>query len=154
LENTVTKNLYEPSSLQEMLGRIEKITPQNQRQWGSMDVAQMLAHCGNALEMAMGKINPPRVLIGRLLGGFFKSSYTNEKPFSRDSPTSDEIRVTDNRDFNNEKARLSNLVKAFAAAGEDGCTRHPHPFFGNLTAAQWSRGMYKHLDHHLRQFGG
>lgn len=137
-----------------MLGRIEKITPGNQRQWGSMDVAQMLAHCGNAMEMAMGKINPQRVFIGRLLGGIFKHTYTNEKPFSKDSPTSDEIRVTDSRDFNNEKTRLLSLVREFAAGGEKGCTHHPHPFFGSLTAAEWSRGMYKHLDHHLRQFGG
>jgi hypothetical protein len=147
------KNLYDPSSLQEMLERIERITPQNQRRWGSMDVAQMLAHCGNAMEMAMGKINPPRVFIGRLLGGIFKSAYTNEKPFSKDSPTSDAIRVTNARDFNIERTRLINLIRQFAAAGENGCTKHPHPFFGNLTPSEWSRGMYKHLDHHLRQFG-
>jgi hypothetical protein len=146
------KNLYDESSVQEILGRIDKISPLNQRQWGSMEVSQMLAHCGNAVEMAMGKINPPRVFIGRLIGGLFKPSYTNEKPFSKDSPTSDEIRVTGARDFDKEKIRLSKLVREFAAAGESGCTKHPHPFFGSLTAAEWSRGMYKHLDHHLRQF--
>ena len=113
----------------------------------------MLAHCGNALEMALGIINPGRVLIGRLIGGFFKSVYTEEKPFSHDSPTSDLIKVTDARDFNIEKERLVKLVKQFSVGGAANCTKHPHPFFGSLTPAEWSRGMYKHLDHHLRQFG-
>jgi hypothetical protein len=147
------KNLYEPASMEEVILRIENITPQHARQWGKMDVSQMLSHCGNALEMAMGKINPPRAFIGRLIGGLFKSVYINEKPLSRDSPTSNQIRVTDAKDFQTEKSRLIGLVRQFAAAGESGCTKHPHPFFGELTPAEWSRGMFKHLDHHLRQFG-
>ena len=44
-------------------------------------------------------------------------------------------------------------VRQFSEGGETRCTRHPHPFFGSLTPQAWSRGMYKHLDHHLRQFG-
>ncbi len=149
-----TKNLYDPSSLQELLGRIEKITPQSQRQWGTMDVAQMLAHCANVFDMATGKINPPRVLIGRLIGRFFLSLYTNDKPFSKGGPTSKELKIVTPCNFDAEKARLIAAVKEFAAAGEAGCTRHPHPFFGELTPSAWSRGMYKHLDHHLQQFGG
>jgi transposase InsO family protein len=49
--------------------------------------------------------------------------------------------------------RLKDCVREFHQGGEAKCTRHPHPFFGNLTPQEWSRGMYKHLDHHLRQFG-
>jgi len=150
----MTKSLYDPSSVQEMLGRIEKITPQNQRQWGSMDVSQMLAHCANVFDMAIGKINPPRALIGRLIGGFFRTAYTNDKPFSKGSPTSDQLKVTAPRNFDTEKPRLLASLKHFAEAGEAGCTKHPHPFFGKLTASEWSRGMYKHLDHHLQQFEG
>lgn len=41
----------------------------------------------------------------------------------------------------------------FAAAGPKGCTTHPHTFFGRLTPEEWATLMYKHLDHHLRQFG-
>ncbi|MDD1444078.1 DUF1569 domain-containing protein [Dolichospermum sp. ST_sed3] len=149
-----TKNLYDPSSLQEMLARIEKITPQSQRQWGTMDISQMLAHCANVFDMAIGKINPRRVLIGRLIGPFFRSFYTNDKPFSKGGPTSNELKIVTPRNFDEEKSRLIAAIKEFAAAGEAGCSRHPHPFFGELTPAEWSRGMYKHLDHHLQQFGG
>jgi Protein of unknown function (DUF1569) len=41
----------------------------------------------------------------------------------------------------------------FAKGGAEGCTKHPHNFFGKLTPLEWATGMYKHLDHHLRQFG-
>jgi hypothetical protein len=45
------------------------------------------------------------------------------------------------------------LIDRFAAAGPQGCTTHPHAFFGSLTPDEWAILMYKHLDHHLRQFG-
>jgi hypothetical protein len=112
------KSLFEKSAVDEIVERLEKITPQSQRQWGKMNVDQMLAHCGNGLEMAMGIINPRRLLIGRLIGGLLKSLYTGEKPFSRDSPTSEEIKVSTSKDFATEKNRLTKLVKQFSDGGE------------------------------------
>ncbi len=147
------KSLFTPTYANKILNRIDKIESTSPRQWGKMDVAQMLAHCGNGLEMAMGIINPHRVFIGRLIGGFLKPVYTNEKPFSKDSPTSEEIKVSTPKDFATEKIRLIKLVKQFSEGGESKCTKHPHPFFGRLTPAEWSIGMYKHIDHHFRQFG-
>ena len=148
------KNLFNASDTDEIILRIEGISPDAQRQWGKMELPQMLAHCGNVLEMAVGNINPDRQLIGRLIGGFLKFKYTEEKPFSKGDPTDVHVKVTDVRNFKVEKERLMRLVKQFSAGREINCTRHPHPFFGDLTPADWSRGMYKHLDHHLRQFGG
>jgi hypothetical protein len=49
------KNLFEPDSVQEVMTRIEQLKAFSQRQWGKMDVAQMMAHCSAALEMASGK---------------------------------------------------------------------------------------------------
>jgi len=144
------KNLFNSSDATEILERISKMNPEARREWGKMEAAQMLAHCGNALEMAIGTIKPKRVFIGRLIGGLLKSKYTNETPFDKNSPTSDEIRVTDARDFNKEKARLLILLNQFSEGKS--ATTHPHPFFGSLDPSQWSRGMYKYLDHHLRQF--
>jgi Protein of unknown function (DUF1569). len=31
--------------------------------------------------------------------------------------------------------------------------RRPHYLFGPLTEAQWARWGWRHMDHHLRQFG-
>jgi hypothetical protein len=147
------KNLFEPETVGEVIVRIDALRPATQRQWGKMDVAQMMAHCSAALDMASGQINPPRVLIGRLIGSFVKPIYTNEKPFSRNNPTDKKLVVSDQRDFCREQEQLKLRLRQFHEGGEEKCTRHPHPFFGALTPQDWSRGMYKHMDHHLRQFG-
>jgi hypothetical protein len=148
------KSLFELETSKEMLKRVENITPASVRLWGKMDVSQMLAHCGNALDMASGNINPKRVFIGRIIGPMIKSKYSDESQFSKSSPTSEEIKPVGQKDFLKEKERLVNLVQQFTKAGEAGITKQPHPFFGPLSAEEWGKGMYKHLDHHLRQFGG
>jgi transposase InsO family protein len=147
------KNLFERESVDEVIARLDTLQPASQRQWGKMDVAQMLAHCAAAMDMASGKINPPRMLIGRLLGPLIKPIYINEKPFSQNNPTDKKLLIADQRDFQRERERLKVCVREFHEGREAKCTRHPHPFFGQLSPQDWSRGMYKHLDHHLRQFG-
>jgi len=146
------KSLFEPTTLAEVIKRVQNVTPSSQRQWGKMEVAQMLAHCCGALEMALGILNPKRVFIGRIIGPIFRSKYSDDKPFDQHSPTSDELKVVGHKDFDAEKKKLIDLVKKFSTGGEATATKHPHPFFGPLTPREWSIGMYKHLDHHLRQF--
>lgn len=147
------KNLFEEEAIVEIKNRIEKLNNKSQPNWGKMNVAQMLAHCTKALDMATGKINPPRIFAGRLLGPFFKSTYHNEKPFAKGSPTVKLIEVIDERDFNKEKDSLKFALDHLEKGGEYQFTLHPHPFFGHFSPLHWSTGMYKHLDHHLRQFG-
>jgi hypothetical protein len=148
------KNLFQAEAVDELVSRIDKLQPASPRQWGKMDVAQMMAHCSAALDMASGRLNRPRAFIGRLIGPFVKPIYSNDKPFPRNSPTDEKLVIPDQRDFGRERDQLKLKVRQFHQGGEAQCTRHPHPFFGVLTPQQWSRGMYKHLDHHLRQFGG
>jgi len=147
------KNLFEKETVEEVASRIDRLQPATARQWGKMDVAQMMAHCSAALDMASGRLNLPRVFIGRLLGPLVKPIYSNEKPFSRNNPTDKKLVFSDQRDFAREREQLKVKIRQFCEGGEAQCTRHPHPFFGSLTPYEWSRGMYKHLDHHLRQFG-
>ena len=147
------KNLFEPETVNEVTSRIDRLQPATQAQWGKMDAAQMMAHCSAAMDMASGRLKLPRVFIGRVLAPFVKPIFLNEKPFSRNNPTAKELIFRDQRDFLREQEGLKAKVQEFRAGGEAKCTRHPHPFFGSLTPQEWSRGMYKHLDHHLRQFG-
>jgi Protein of unknown function (DUF1569) len=147
------KNLFERETVDEILSRIDKLQSTSAAQWGKMSVAQMLAHCSASMDMASGRRNIPRAFIGRVLGPIFKPIYTNEKPFSKNSPTAKELVCADYRDFLREREQLRSKVQQFCEGGEVQCTRHPHPFFGKLTPPEWSRGSYKHLDHHLRQFG-
>lgn len=148
------KNLFQPEAVDEVVSRLDKLQPGAVRQWGKMDAVQMMAHRSAAMDMASGRLNLPRIFIGRILGPFVKPIYTNEKPFSRNNPTDKTLVVSDPRDFQREREQLKLKVLQFHQGGEAQCTWQPHPFFSALTLQDWSRGMYKHLDHHLRQFGG
>jgi uncharacterized protein DUF1569 len=147
------KSLFEKEAATEILQRIDKLNASSQRQWGKMEVAQMLAHCSAAMEVATGEHPLPRMFIGQILGPIFKSSFYNDKPLTKNGPTDKSFIISDTRDFVKEKSRLKEVVQKFSNGGAEKCTTHPHSFFGKLTPEQWSAGMYKHLDHHLRQFG-
>jgi Protein of unknown function (DUF1569) len=147
------KSLFERSAADEIVSRIEQLHPTTARQWGKMDAAQMLAHCSQAMEMALGKTQPKWSLLGRLIGPRVRHHLSSDKPMPRNSPTSKELKISDARDFRRERERLIACVRQFHEGGDGGCTTHPHPFFGPLTPGEWGKGMYKHLDHHLRQFG-
>jgi hypothetical protein len=106
------------------------------------------------VELALGDRKPPRVLIGRLIGGIIKPKVLgDDAPMRRNSPTVKGLVVLDERDLDKERERLLAVIDRFAAAGPAGCTNHPHSFFGRLTPEEWAVLEYKHLDHHLRQFG-
>ena len=148
------KNLFEAATLEEVQARLASLRPDSERVWGSMKVAQMLAHCSVGMETATGDVKPPRVMIGRVLGWIVKPmALGSNEPMKRNSPTAKVFVVKDERDFEVERERLRGLIDQFAAGGAAGCTEHPHAFFGRLTPAEWAELMYKHLDHHLRQFG-
>jgi hypothetical protein len=148
------KNLFETESVNEVKARIENLTPESPRQWGKMNAAQAIAHCAAGLELALGDRTPPRVFVGRLLGGIIKPlALGDDKPMRRNSPTVKGLVMNDERNLENERERLRGMIDRFTAAGPAGCTTHPHSFFGPLTPDEWAVLMYKHLDHHLRQFG-
>ena len=148
------KSLYEPAAAEEIKSRLNAMGAASERQWGKMTPAQMLAHCANAMESATGDSNPPRVMIGRFLGPIAKAMVINkDRPFKKNSPTAPNLMISDQRQFDVEKQRLTEIMDRFISGGPSACTDRPHQFFGKLTPEEWGRLMYKHLDHHLRQFG-
>jgi len=149
---TTVKSLHEAATAEEVKQRITLLGPSNERAWGKMNAPQMLGHCSAALEMASGDTVLPRVFIGRLIGPLFRTQYSNEKPFSKNLPTAPGLVVGDERDLARERDRLISLVDRFSQGGPGACTKASHCFFGPLTGEEWGKGMYKHLDHHLRQF--
>lgn len=147
-------HLYNPSDVKNIISRLEKLTPTSQRQWGTMDIAQMLAHCNVSLETALGRNFPKRKFIGRLFGKLIKSKFLDSKPMVKNSPTEDSYVTTTNvYEFEKEKKRAIELVQTFYENGPEKCTTHPHAYFGKLTPEEWAILKWKHYDHHLRQFG-
>ncbi len=147
------KNLFEPTSVQEVKTRIVNLKPESAAEWGTMTPAQALAHCSGGLEMAVGDSKLPRALIGRVIGGVIKPKVLGDDlPFRRNAPTAKRLIVADERELAIEKERLTIIIDRFVAGGPDLCAVHPHPFFGKLKPHEWAILMYKHIDHHLRQF--
>jgi hypothetical protein len=148
------KNLFDLARVTEVKQRIALLTPDSERHWGRMTPAQVMTHCARGMEMATGELKLPRIFLGRLIGWKIGSIVLrDDKPFGRNSPTAKELVVKDAPDFEAGRARLLASIDRFVAAGPAGCTTHPHAFFGKMTSDQWAILAYKHLDHHLRQFG-
>jgi hypothetical protein len=147
-------NVFEAPHGDEILARVEALRPDAARQWGKMTAAQMLAHCAIAVEAANGDRPMKQIFLGKLLAPFVRSSFVGPKPYSHNGPTGPMLRVTDPRDFATEKVRLLGALRRLREGGPDAAARHPHGFVGRLSGEEWGRVQWKHLDHHLRQFGG
>jgi hypothetical protein len=151
--SAMVESLFEAEGRARMLARLDALRPDAPRQWGRMDVAQMLAHCQQPLRVALGELPLKRSLVGVLFGRLAKRQLLAAKPWQQGLPTAPEFRVHDARDFAREHAALRALVERFARGGPAALTKAPHPFFGRLTADEWQALQWRHLDHHLRQFG-
>jgi hypothetical protein len=151
------KNLFDPEMVEDTKLRILRLHAGSERQWGNMTVGQTLAHATAGIKMATGEINPKRAPFpGNVVGLLIKPLvFGDDKPMRRNSPTVPEMLATGNAesDFERERAGLIAAINEFAAEGAACCSKHPHPFFGVLNPEQWAVLMYKHVDHHLRQFG-
>jgi len=148
------ESMFDAARVEEMKRRLGSLRPDSARVWGSMTVSQMVAHCCLGMEMATGDSKLPRVFVGRILGLLVKNMALKEgEPMRRNSPTAPSLLVKGDPDFEASREQLRGLIDRFAEGGPAACTTHPHAFFGKLTPEQWSTLVYKHLDHHLRQFG-
>ncbi len=109
------KNLFEPATVEEVKQRMAQLRPDSERQWGKMKVAQMVAHCCGGMEWAVGDKTPPRMFVGRILGAIVKPmALRDEEPMRRNSPTSKDLVVDDDRNLEMERLRLRGLVERFA----------------------------------------
>ncbi len=147
-------SIFNDQDKNELLRRIEKVAPSSPAVWGKMNANQMLSHCSEGLKMTTGALKPRRVPFPiNVLGRLLKNKVLGAGEFRRNSPTAPELTITDTRDFEQEKGRLIAAVNELYAKGEAGIKEEIHPFFGKMTQKEWGILNYKHLDHHLRQFG-
>lgn len=147
----MVENILLEPSYKDIYNRVEAITPQNVRQWGKMDLAQMLAHLSNALEEAIGTA-PTKDVSNFLTKNLVRWAALSRKPFSKNLPTAPTYLVTDERSFDIEKKRLLENITKFYEKGQKMGEFVSHPAFGKLSKEDWGLLSWKHLDHHLRQF--
>jgi hypothetical protein len=147
------ETVFDPAVYQRLLGRVDSLTPQSSRLWGKMSVSQMLEHVARALEMAAGRRARKQAALGKLIGWAFRKDFVGPKPFGRDSPTGPDFVVQGEPDFASTAARVKALLAELHSQGEAGAEGRIHGFFGRLSGREWGITQFKHLDHHLRQFG-
>lgn len=148
------KSLFKQSDINELIERINKITAESKPAWGKMNAAQLMAHCTAPLRMAHGEIKSKRGLMSLLFGKTFKKKYINGNTvFPQNLPTDPNFVFPNPMQFEDEKKKLIDKLNEFCAKGPDGISNKTHSFFGPMIAEEWDILQYKHLDHHLKQFG-
>ena len=148
------KSVFNQNDVSELINRIENLTPTTKGLWGKMSVAQMLAHCNITYELVYDNIHPkPNPLMRFMLKLFVKDAVVNEKPYKKNLKTAPVFLIKGDKNYEVEKNRLINYIKKTLELGESYFDNKESNSFGNLTVTEWNNMFYKHLDHHLSQFG-
>lgn len=147
-------NLFTAAVTDKQIQRINALSATSQGLWGKMNVAQMLAHCSVTYEMVYENKHPkPGAFMTFILKTFVKKIVTGDKPYPRNSRTAPAFLITNDRNFEEEKNRLINYLNKTQQLGEAHFDNKPSLSFGKLSKKEWNTMFYKHLDHHLQQFG-
>jgi len=148
------KSVFSKEETDKLLSRINNLTQSSRPFWVEMNVSQMLAHCNVPYEMIYTDNYPKPNLFKRfLLKIFVKKAVVGEKPYPKNGRTAPQFIITDDRDFEKEKKQLISYLIKTQELGENYFNNKENHSFGRLTKEEWNRMFYKHLDHHLKQFG-
>ena len=149
LPNIFTKDISEKT-----IQRINQLKPDTKPNWGKMSVDQMLAHLNVNYEMVYEDIHPkPNFFMRLILKAFVKKIVVNEAPYKKNSQTAPAFLIKGSRDFDEEKARLVGYINKTQALGEGHFDGKESLSFGVMNKDEWNNMFYKHIDHHLTQFG-
>ncbi len=148
------KSIFDEKAYNEVLERLDHLSKDSQSKWGKMTVSQMLTHCQKPIKLALGEetVQKPNVFM-KLMITFFKSSLYNDKPWKQGLPTAKEFIITEDKDFEDAKQNLKELVSRMHSNEDHFKPSKDHPVFGTMDYWMWGQSAYKHLDHHLKQFG-
>ena len=148
------ENAFDLKDTNDFIVRINQLTIKSKPQWGKMSVAQMFAHCNVAYEMTLeDKHSKPGKIKGFLVKMLIKPLVCSEKPYKKNGRTHPAFLIVNDCEFEIEKKRLINYIKAVQELGENHFENKESHSFGPLTKAEWNNMFSKHLNHHLTQFG-
>lgn len=143
------KSVLNKITRDELIERIHSLNENSPAQWGKMNVSQMLKHCTQWDEMALGKTKYKQSFFGKLIGRFALKDMMKDEPMKKNLPTVPSFKIKENADVAEEKKKWLTLIDGYSHFPENGFL---HPFFGTITKEQTGYMAYKHIDHHLRQF--
>ncbi|MBO9728660.1 MAG: DUF1569 domain-containing protein [Chitinophaga sp.] len=147
------KSIFNEEIRKDVLNRINSLQPESKAQWGKMTVAQMVKHCRLCDEYYFGNVPVSRSFLGRIVGRHAIGAIlkNEESVMGRNAPTGRQFKVSDtNLNFPAERENWKQVVTRYSTYSQDSFV---HWFFGKLSQQQLGELIYKHCDHHLRQFG-
>jgi hypothetical protein len=145
--------LAEPAVLDLCRRRILRLAPNARAKWGRMTAPQMICHLNDAFRVATGEryASPATNILQRTVVKWIALRTSLKWP--PDVPTRPEIEQgnggTPPSEWERDRAELLATIDAFAARRSFG----EHPAFGKMSQRDWLVWAWRHLDHHLRQFG-
>lgn len=146
-------SIFDKTANESMIARINLLHSETQAVWGKMTVDQMLRHCALAIDVAFGKQDLKINFLMKLLGKFLKKKVFYGGDMRKNTPTAKEFMVLERYDFEEVKSELVARFSRFATEGKAAIQLMDHPFWGKMNYEDWDALMWKHLDHHLKQFG-
>lgn len=143
--------LFDPAAAAGIRNRLNGLTPDCAPLWGTMDAGRMVAHLSDQLRLALGELScTPKKTPFR--NPVLKRLIIYLLPWPKGVPTSPELLTTPAGGWDADVAALRTLIDRFVAKGSAGPFPE-HPAFGRLNGRMWGVLAWRHLDHHLRQFG-
>lgn len=131
--------------------RLQQLDPAAKAKWGQFDAPRMMCHLSDALAMSLGEITTPQLNKKAFHHFPLKHLILHVLPFPKGAPTVPELLLTEAGEFESDRRRVVEMVNRLAAAPDK---KGPeHPLFGPLSTEEWNTLQWKHIDHHLRQFG-
>jgi Protein of unknown function (DUF1569) len=148
------QNIFNEQDYAIILQRIVNITESSTKQWGTMNVAEMLVHCNLQLKLALHEIEGTKHEGSFILRtGFGRWMGLYGPRWKKGTTTPTQMNVLQQKlpigKVDAEKETLLNYLKVILTKD----AFQEHPIFGKLNKKDWGRLIWKHLDHHLRQFG-
>lgn len=148
------KNMFDAKDVAQVIERINKLRPETQAKWGTMSVDQMLAHCNVTYDMDFtGNYPKPNSIAKFMLKLFVKNTVVGDKPYKKNTGTAPQFKMKGKKDYAAEKAKLIDYITKVQQLGIEHYEGRESNSFGALTGKEWNNMFYKHLDHHLTQFG-
>jgi hypothetical protein len=143
--------IWNDADRQALVSRIRQVSPDANALWGTMTARGMLAHIHESARMALGELTvAPKKLPIRHPP--LKQFIIYLMPFPKGAPTAPELVRRSADDWISELVEVEAAIERLAAKSP---TSHwpDHPAFGSMSHRAWGALVYRHTDHHVRQFG-
>lgn len=149
--------IAEPEVLAGLVTRLARLTPDRPRKWGTLTPAEMLCHLGDAGDSVLGRRVPPGPLPSGKPNRIVKwLAIYSPMPWPKGVETRPGVNPhkegTRPGDFETDRARVVAGLRAISTAGDEELAL-AHFLFGPMTRKDWQRHAYRHVNHHLTQFG-